>query len=237
METINPIVSQWRREALENSEEFWAGAAEQLPWFRKWDTVFERDYPSFRWFIGGETNLAYNCLDHHVNRGWGGHAALVYATERGERRVFTYGQLRHEVERVAAALRGLGIEKGDRITIYMPVCPEAIMLMLATVRIGAIHSVVFAGFGAGALSDRIQASGSKLVFATDITYRKGRDIELKGIVDAAVEMCGDLVEHLIVLRRSDTPKTSERELDWDEFLSHGEGYDGHHVRRPDKLFV
>ena len=141
METINPMVRNLRREALEDPEGFWGRAAEELPWFRKWDKVFERDYPSFRWFLGAETNLAYNCLDHHVARGWGGHAALVYATERGERRVFTYAQLTHEVERVAAALRGLGVDKGDRITIYMPVCPEAVMLMLAAVRIGAIRLI------------------------------------------------------------------------------------------------
>ena len=122
METINPIVQQFRREARDNPEDFWAKAAEELHWFRKWDTVFERDYPTFRWFIGGQTNLAYNCLDHHVANGWGGHAALVYANERGVRQVFTYSQMLHEVKRIAAALRGMGIQKGDRITIYMPGC-------------------------------------------------------------------------------------------------------------------
>ena len=161
MQTVNPIANRLRREASEDPIAFWERAAEGLPWFRKWDEVFDWQPPSFRWFSGAKTNLAYNCIDHHVNRGWGGHAALVYANERGERQVFTYSQLKHEVERIAAALRGMGIEKGDRITIYMPISAEAIMLMLATVRIGAIHSVVFAGFGAGALGDRIQASGSR----------------------------------------------------------------------------
>ncbi|MCI0438408.1 MAG: AMP-binding protein, partial [Chloroflexi bacterium] len=232
METINPIVNRWRREASEDPEGFWARAAEQLPWFRKWDRVFERDYPSFRWFLGGETNLAYNCLDHHVARGWGGHAAIIYANERGERRVFTYAQLKRSVERVAAALRGMGVKKGDRVTIYMPVCPEAIMLMLAAVRIGAIHSVVFAGFGAGALSERIRASGSKLVFTTDITFRKGRDIDLKSIVDSAVKLCSDLVESVVVLRSSKggAQSAGERDLDWHEFLARGDGHDGGYVR-------
>ena len=146
MDLINPIVRQWTERAKADPEAFWADAAEQLPWFRKWDRVFEWNYPNFRWFLNAETNLAYNCLDHHVARGWGGHAAMIYANERLERRVFTYTQLTREVSRIAAALRGLGIGKGDRITIYMPTCPEAIMLMLAAVRIGAIHSVVFAGF-------------------------------------------------------------------------------------------
>ena len=134
-----------------------------------------------------QTNLAYNALDYHVKRGWGGHTALIYFNERGERRIFTYAQLLYEVERVAAALRGMGINKGDRLTIYMPTCPEAIILMLATVRIGAIHSVVFAGFGAKALGDRIQASGSRLVFTADVTYRKGKDTRLKEIVDEALQ--------------------------------------------------
>ena len=228
METINPIVQQFRREARDNPEDFWAKAAEELHWFRKWDTVFERDYPTFRWFIGGQTNLAYNCLDHHVANGWGGHAALVYANERGVRQVFTYSQMLHEVKRIAAALRGMGIQKGDRITIYMPGCAEAIMLMLATVRIGAIHSVVFAGFGAGALGDRIQASGSRLVFATDITYRKGSDIPLKGIIDASMEIAGDVVENVILLRRGEQgPSMTEgRDISWQEFLDRGEGEDG-----------
>src|ERR1019366_9835183 len=117
--------------------------------------------------------------------------------ERGERRVFTYEELRNEVERAAAALRGMGIGKGDRITIYMPTCPEAVILMLATVRIGAIHVVIFAGFGERALGDRIRASGSRLVFTCDVTYRKGKDVRLKEIVDEALQGGSD-VERVIV---------------------------------------
>ena len=231
MDLINPVVRRWQERAKADPEAFWGEAAEQLPWFRKWDRVFEWNYPNFRWFLNAETNLAYNCLDHHVAQGWGGHTAMIYATERGERRLFTYTQLTRRVSRIAAALRGLGIGKGDRITIYMPTCPEAIMLMLAAVRIGAIHSVVFAGFGSGALADRVRASGSRLVFTTDITYRKGNDVPLKGIVDAAMEADGDDVEHVIVLRRgagSEAP-ASDRELDWEDFLQRGDGYDGGHV--------
>src|SRR5207244_9883121 len=106
---------------------------------------FEWTPPTFRWFLGAETNLTYNAIDRHVASGRGGHTALVYLNERGDRASFTYAQLLFEVTRIAAALRGAGIGKGDRITIYMPPCPHAIMLMLATVRIGASHSVVFAG--------------------------------------------------------------------------------------------
>jgi acetyl-CoA synthetase len=231
MQPVNPIVRRWRRDATEDPDQFWARAAEQLPWFRTWDRVFEWQRPTFRWFLGAQTNLAYNALDHHIKRGWGGHTALIYFNERGERRVFTYAMLLHEVERVAAALRGMGIQKGDRLTIYMPTCPEAIILMLATVRIGAIHSVVFAGFGSGALADRIKASGSRLVFTADLTYRKGKDVPLKGLVDAAMDLGCDAVEHVVVLKRSagDIAMKDGRDISWDEFLGCGKGRDGGYV--------
>jgi len=231
MDLINPIVRHWLAGAKADPEAFWARAADQLPWFRKWDRVFAWDFPNFRWFLNAQTNLVYNCLDRHVAQGRGGHTALIYVNERGERRLFTYTQLTRQVERIAAALRGLGIQKGDRLTIYMPTSPEAIMLMLATVRIGAIHSVVFAGFGAGALAERIRASGSRLVFTTDVTFRRGGEVRLKEIVDAALETAGEAVEHVIVLRRTEdgAPLTPGRELDWREFLGRAAGQDGGHV--------
>lgn len=230
MELISPVINRWIQDGVEDSHGLWERAAGELPWFRTWDTVFEADEPSFRWFVGGRTNLAYNALDHHVHTGRGDQDALVYFNERGDRRTFTYSEMLAEVERLSAALRGMGLGKGDRLTIYMPTCPEAIMLMLATVRIGAIHSVVFAGFGEHALCDRVQASGSRLVFTADITYRRGKDIPLKGIVDEAMDGAASLVENVIVLRRSDTPieMKSGRDLSWDEFLSRGAGMSGAH---------
>ncbi len=231
MELVSPIVHRLVEDARENPETFWAKAAEQLPWLRKWDRVFEWTPPTFRWFIGAETNLAYSALDHHVKRGWGGHTALVYLNERGERRVYTYAQLLHEVERVAAALRGMGIQKGDRITIYMPTFPEAIMVMLAAVRIGAIHMVVFAGFGAQALNDRVQASGSRLLFTADVTYRKGKDTQLKEIVDASLSAGNGSIEHVVVLNRTgnDIPMQPGRDISWQDFLNHAEGHNGNYV--------
>ncbi len=231
MDLVSPVVRRWIEDARENPEAFWGRAAEQLPWLRTWDHVFEWTPPTFRWFTGGQTNLAYSALDHHVKRGWGEHTALVYLNERGERRAFTYAQLLHEVERLAAALRGMGIQKGDRITLYMPTCPEAIMLMLAAVRIGAIHVVVFAGFGAQALSDRVQASGSRLIFTTDVTYRKGKNTQLKEIVDASLEITTGGVERVIVLNRTGepTPMQPGRDITWQEFLGHAEGQSGDYV--------
>lgn len=231
MDPISPLIKRWRHQAETDPDAFWAKAAEALPWFRKWDRVFEWNRPTFRWFVGAQTNMAYNCLDHHIARGWGGHAALIYANERGERRVFTYTQLLREVERVAAALRGLGIQKGDRLTIYMPNSLEAVVLMLATVRIGAIHSITFAGFGAGALADRIRASGSRLVFTADVIYRKGKDVRLKEIVDAALALGETSVEHVISVKRTAAamPMTAGRDLSWDEFLAKAEGQSGAYV--------
>jgi acetyl-CoA synthetase len=231
MDHINPKVSRWLQEARDDPDSFWAESANQLNWFHKWDKVFEREYPTFRWFIGGQTNLAYNCLDHHVANGRGDHTALVYINERDEHRHFTYSEMKDTVEQVAAALRGLGIQKGDRLTIYMPVSPEAIMVMLATVRIGAIHSVVFAGFGAGALASRIQASGSRLVFTADVTYRKGVDVPLKGIVDEALEIAGEGVEKVIVLNRTTEglPITKGRDIYWSDFLALGDGQSGKYI--------
>jgi acetyl-CoA synthetase len=208
---ITPIVNRWIADGLRDPEGFWERAARELPWFRSWDRVFEWTPPTFRWFIGAETNLAYNALDHHVAHGRGGQAALIYLNERGERAAYTYAQVLFEVKRLAASLRSAGIRKGDRLTIYMPTSAEAIMLMLATVRIGAIHSVVFAGFGAHALGDRIAASGSRLVFTADVTYRKGKNVRLKEIVDEALTIGGATVEHVIVWERERPAKAGRYE--------------------------
>ena len=224
MALVNPVVERWIQDARRDPEQFWAKAASALPWMRPWDRVFEWTPPTFKWFVGAETNLAVNAVDRHVEAGAPGRAALIYLNERGERRVLTYAQLLHEVKRTAAALRGMGIGKGDRITIYMPTSLEAIVLMLATVRIGAIHSVVFAGFGAKALADRVAASGSRLVFTADATYRKGKNVRLKEIADEAVATGGESVEHVIIQERAGEPWTKQpRDVTWSDFLSRGKG--------------
>jgi acetyl-CoA synthetase len=228
MSLITPVIQRWIDKGRRDPDALWADAADHLPWFRKWDRVFQWDPPTFRWFLGGQTNLGYNAVDRHVLEGNGGRAALIYINERGERVVQTYAQLLHDVKRISAALRGLGIEKGDRITIYMPPCPESIALMLATVRIGAIHSIVFAGFGAQALGDRIVASGSRIVFATDVIYRKGQNVPLLPIVDAALQVGGGSVERVVVLERDGTSGAGSH-MSWDDFLRHAEGQDSGHT--------
>ena len=226
MSLITPLIQRWIDEGRRDPDALWARAADDLPWFRKWDRVFEPDPPTFRWFLGAQTNLGYNAVDRHVVDGNGGRAALVYINERGARVVQTYAQLLHQVKRISAALRGIGIGKGDRITIYMPPCPESIALMLATVRIGAIHSIVFAGFGARALADRIAASGSRALFATDVVYRKGQNVPLLSIVSDALE-AGGSVERVVVLER-DSARHSGAHLSWQEFLDRGEGHETGH---------
>jgi acetyl-CoA synthetase len=225
-----PAVRRFLDDGLRDPEAFWARAAEAVPWFRKWDRAFEWTFPTFRWFIGAQTNLAYNALDHHVANGRGAHTALIYFNERGQRQSFTFAELLERVTRTAAALRGLGLRKGDRLTIYMPTSPEAIVLMLATVRIGAIHSVVFAGFGARALGERIQASGSRLVFTANVTYRKGKEFDLTSIVNEALGLVPHAVEHVVVLQRGTVPAALDepRDMTWDAFLERGNGQSGGH---------
>jgi acetyl-CoA synthetase len=224
--TLETLLSLGR----EDPERLWSDAAAELYWLRPWEHVFVAEPPSFRWFAGAETNLCAACLDRHVEVGEGERAAVVYLNERGERRVLTYASLLRDVERAAAALRALGLGRGDRLTLYLPVCPEALVVMLAAVRIGAVHSVVFAGFGAGALADRIEASGSRLVVCADVTYRKGTDVRLKEIVDAALALGCESVEHVVVLRRDDnTPLNGGRDLTWEDFLDRGVQGDGSYV--------
>lgn len=228
--TNSDVVQRQREEARADPDAFWAKAAEQLPWFTPWEQVFVWEPPTFRWFVGAQTNLAFNALDRHVAAGRGDHTALIYASERGERRRYSYRELLIEVVQVAAALRGMGIEKGDRLTLYMPTTPEAVILMLATVRIGAIHSVVFAGFGSGALADRVNASESKLIFTADLTYRKGKDVPLKGLVDGAMALGCPMVEHVVVMQRGTGDLAmGERDITWDAFLAHGAGQSGAHT--------
>ncbi len=215
------LVARMRAEAAADPASFWGRAADALPWFRRWDEVFVHEPPTFRWFAGGLTNLAFNAVDHQVASGRGPKPALIAVTERGDRRTLTYQQLLDEVGRMAAALRGLGLGRGDRVTIYMPTCPEAIIAMLATVRIGAIHSVVFAGFGHTALGDRIRASGSRVVLTADVTYRKGTEVALKPIVDAALADNPGAIERVAVLERGTIGHQLQRPRDitWSELLA------------------
>src|SRR5438477_9456645 len=230
MSPLDPKVAAWKRAATDDPERFWAEAAEALPWFKKWERVLDWQPPTFRWYQGGRSNLAYNCVDHHVAAGDGDRVALLTENERGQTRRFTYAELLAETKRVSAALRGLGIEKGDRIAIYMPTSAEAICLMLGAIRIGVVILVVFAGFGAGALGERVRLAGARALFATDATYRKGKDVPLKGIVDAALANA-PTVERVVILKRGTAPiaMTPIRDMTWEQFLDEADGESDAHV--------
>lgn len=215
------------RRALDDPENFWGEIAKELYWFKPWDKVFEKLNDSFRWFSGGVTNISYNCLDYHVKRGCGNRAAIIWESgEGGCTRVLTYNQLLFEVERFARALRALGVKKGDRVTIYMPMIPEAIVAMLATLRIGAIHSVVFGGFGYGALAERISDAGSEIVITADVGYRRGKRIPLKETVDLALKEAKG-VKKIVVFKREkeDVPMTIGRDILWEDAIDLGKGSD------------
>ena len=177
-----------RREATDDPEAFWARMAEsELHWFRKWDTVLKWEPPHAEWFVGGKINAAYNCLDRHLQTWRRNKAAIVWEGEPGEQRTLTYGQLHREVSRFANVLKRAGVEKGDRVALYMPLVPELAIAMLACARIGAPHSVIFGGFASQALIDRINDAGCKLVVTADGGFRRGAEVRLKEIVDEALK--------------------------------------------------
>src|SRR5881392_1008937 len=165
---------------------FWAEEAEHLDWFKPWDRVLEWKVPWAKWFIGGELNVTYNCVDRHAKSWRKTKAAIIWEGEPGEERVLTYRDLYREVNVAAAALRELGVQKGDRVALYMPMIPELPIAMLACARLGATHSVVFGGFSPEALRDRINDCECKVVVTADGGYRRGGVVPLKDNVDAAL---------------------------------------------------
>ncbi len=181
-------------------EGFWAEAAQEIHWFKPWRSVLEWDLPYARWFVGGRTNVAFNCLDRHLRGPRRNKAAIIWEGEPGEVRVLTYWDLAREVNRCANALLTLGVRRGDRIAIYMPLIPEAAIAMLACARIGAVHTVVFGGFSAEALRDRINDAQAKVVITSDGGYRRGAIIPLKRQVDQALTDA-PTVRHVLVVRR------------------------------------
>jgi len=221
-----PQLKWMLKRALEDPESFWGEIAEELHWFKRWDKVFEWNYPNFTWFKGGVTNLSYNCLENNIKKGRGNHAAIIWENDEDlPTRVLTYNQLLYEVRRFAAALKTLDVKKGDRVTIYMPMVPEAAVAMLATTRIGAIHSVVFGGFGYGALADRIADAEAKIVVTADVGYRRGNVVNLKEVLDEALKTSGKSVEKVILLKRGekDPPVTPGRDVLWEEAIEKGKG--------------
>jgi acetyl-CoA synthetase len=209
------------RKSIQDPEAFWAGAARELHWFKTWDRVLEWDLPWARWFVGGKINLSYNCLDRHVEGPNRDKLALIWEGEPGEVRRLTYAELLAEVQKVASALKSLGIHKGDRVAIYMGMTPELAIALLACARIGAIHSVIFGGFAATAIADRVNDAGCIAILTQDSSYRRGNEVPLKRTVDEAMQVCRT-VKHVVVLRRTGctVQMQSGRDHWWHELVAH-----------------
>jgi acetyl-CoA synthetase len=206
-------------EAKADREAFWAKQAERLHWETRWDQVLDwSDAPFAKWFVGGKLNVAYNCVDRHVESGHGDQVAIHWEGEPGDSRAITYAELQREVSKAANALTSLGIGAEDRVAIYMPMVPEAIFAMLACARVGALHNVVFGGFSAEALRTRIQDSACRLVITTDGQYRRGNPAPLKPAVDEAVADAPS-VEKVIVVKRTDTEVAwTDKDVWWHELV-------------------
>jgi len=192
------------QESIQNPEQFWAGVARELHWFKPWDKVLEWNLPWAKWFVGGKTNLSYNCVDRHVQGESRNKTALIWEGEPGEIRRLTYGELLAEVQKFSNALKSLGIQKGDRVAVYMGMTPELAIALLACARIGAVHSVIFGGFAANAIADRVADSGCVAIITQDTSYRRGNEIKLKATVDEAMPAC-HTVKHVVVYKRTGTP--------------------------------
>ncbi len=206
-------------------ETFWAEQADRLSWSKKWDAVLEWEPPFAKWFVGGQLNVAYNCVDRHVDEGNGDRVALYWEGEPGDSRKITYADLQREVCKAANALTELGVGKGDRVAIQLPMIPEAAISMLACARIGAMHSVVFGGFSPGALKARIEDAECKLLITSDGQYRRGKPAPMKENTDEAVP--GTTIEHVLVVKRTETdvPWTDGRDVWWHDTV--GKASDQH----------
>tara|TARA_B100000965_G_C19598320_1_gene761301 strand:- start:323 stop:2203 length:1881 start_codon:yes stop_codon:yes gene_type:complete len=191
------------KESIQDPEKFWSRIAHELHWFKPWDRVLNTDNaPFFRWFEGGKTNICYNCVDRHVEAGHGDRIAFHWEGEPGDTRTLTYEDVQQEVSKLANALQSLGISKGDRVAIYLPMIPELAFATLACARIGAVHSVIFAGFSSEAIHDRVADCNAKLIITANGSFRRGKKLNLKSIVDDGVEGCTS-IENVLVVRREE----------------------------------
>jgi acetyl-CoA synthetase len=219
MEDYNELYQR----SLRDPDGFWGELAEHLDWYKKWDRVLEYDFdkPDIKWFVGGKLNASYNCLDRHLNSWRSNKVALIWQGEPlEENRIFTYQQLHYHVCKFANVLQKFGVKKGDRVSIYLPMIPELPIAMLACARIGAIHSVVFGGFSAEALCDRISDCGSKILITADGYYRGGRIVQNKANANEALKHCPG-VERVIVVKRLgiEVPFVKEKDVWWHEEMA------------------
>jgi acetyl-CoA synthetase len=208
--------------AEKDPEAFWAGFANELEWYTRWNRVLEWTPPHAKWFLGGTLNASVNCVDRHVRGPRRNKAAIVWEGEPGDRRTLTYFDLYRQVCQFANVLKSLGVKRGDRVALYLPLVPELAIAMLACARIGAVHSVVFGGFSAESLRDRIHDAQCTLLVTADGGWRRGQVVPLKQMADQAVEGPTS-IEHVVVVRRLgaaiDAPMTAGRDQWYDELMA------------------
>jgi propionyl-CoA synthetase len=235
------VYDQVYERSMRNPEAFWGAAAEDIYWDKRWDKVFDDSRkPFYRWFAGGRLNTCFNALDLYVERGRGKQLALIYDSPvTGTVRPYTYSALRDEVARTAGALGRQGIAPGDRVIIYMPMVPEAVIAMLACARIGAIHSVVFGGFASHELAKRIDDATPKMILSASCGIEPGRVVEYKPLLDQAIELCRHKPERCVVLQRPEAPAQLHkgRDLDWGDFLSGAPAAECVPVAATDPLYI
>ena len=210
------------KRSVEDPEGFWADMAEQnLTWYKKWDKVLEYNFekPEINWFKGGKLNASVNCLDRHIKTTKRNKAAIIWEGDGGSYKTYTYQQLYYEVNRFANVLKKHGVKKGDRVSIYLPMIPELVISMLACARIGAIHSIVFGGFSAQALRDRIQDCQAKLVITADRGLRGGRQVSLKANADIALQECPTVEKMIVVKRTEGIDMEPDRDLWWHDEMN------------------
>lgn len=207
------------KRSVEDPDRFWSEVAKELEWFQPWTKVFEWKYPTFEWFSGGKCNITYNCLDRQVKSGRKNKVAYTWTGEDGAERQMTYGQLLDFVSRTANGLKSLGVKKGDRVIIYMPLNLEGVVSMLACARIGAVHSVVYAGFSVQALRSRIQDAQARIILTADVCFRRGKRVSLRSIVQESIAGLEN-IDKVVVLRRIDPPiELGPHEVDFYELVS------------------
>jgi len=213
------------RKSLDDIEEFWEQEARKLEWFRTWDKVLDWDLPFAKWFPGGMLNASYLCIDRHLRTWRRNKVAIYWEGENGEERTLSYSQLYREVNRLSFALQKLGVKDGDRVAIYLPMIPELPIAMLATARIGAIHTVVFSGFSSMALADRVNETEAKVVITADGGFRRGKVVQLKGIVDEALEKTPSMEKVIVVKRTGQEVKMKEGRDLWYNEITNDAGTD------------
>ncbi|MDX1594494.1 MAG: propionyl-CoA synthetase [Gammaproteobacteria bacterium] len=229
------------RRSIEDPEGFWGEAAEAISWTKKWDKVLDAsNKPFYRWFAGGELNTCYNAVDRHCENGRGGQAAIIYDSPiTGNKATYTFDELRDAVAKLAGVLAAQGVTKGDRVIVYMPMVPEALMAMLACARIGAVHSVVFGGFAAKELATRIDDAKPKMILSASCGVEPGRVIPYKPLLDQAIDFSSHKPEKTVILQRDQVQAElqSGRDLDWAEAVASAEPHDCVPVAATDPLYI